>query len=177
MITAVLGFFSAVAQFLLGLMTGIINWCRANPKLAIAILILVISNAFAWHYGGVHQAKKDAVRITALVAEVKKANDETTARNTKISQLEKDSKTQAETTEKALADNKKQMAGIVDDFKKKLAQEKAKNRKITVVDPGTKKDVEVEINPAGQVVCSRLHDTFGETLNEMVKKANEKVPQ
>jgi DNA polymerase sigma len=172
MFLAIAKFFSEIAKAILAFFTGLIKWCREHPKAAIAIVVLVLSNLLVWHYAVQHQANKDNTQIVALKAEVKKANDETAARNAKIAQLETDSKAQAEDTTKKLAASKQAMVAIVADFQRKLLIEHKKIQIVKVLDPVTKKDTDVEFNQSGQVVCSRLHDSYTDTINGLVKEAN-----
>jgi hypothetical protein len=165
-------FFGKLLSGFLALLGNIWEWCCTHPKAAIAIVVLVLSVGLAWHFGGVHQANKDAVQITALKGEIKKANDETLARNAHIKKIEADSKVSADALDKKLAETKTAMANIVRGYEKKLADEKKKNRTVTLKVPETGKSVEVEINPAGQVVCSRVHDATFEMINDLVREAN-----
>jgi hypothetical protein len=165
---------SEIYKMVCAVVAGFIKWCREHPKTAIAVFVLVVSNALMWHYGRVHQFKKDAVQITALKTEIKKANDETIARNTKIVQLETDSKKIADDASKSISESKRRMNATVQNYEKRLIAEHNKNQTVKVLDPTTQKSLNVEINPAGQVVCDRLHDSYIETINELVKEVNTK---
>lgn len=168
----ILLFFKSLLSGFLTLVGKIWEWCCEHPKAAAAIVILAISVVLSFHMGGVHQAKKDAVQIEALNGTIKHYADEAKARNDHIKQVEDDSKAAADVADKKLTETKAAMADIVRGYEKKLADEKKKNKVIVVKVPETGKNVEVEVNPAGQVVCGRVHDATFDNINDLVREAN-----
>jgi hypothetical protein len=165
-------FFKSLLSGALTFLGKVWEWCCEHPKAAAAIVVLILSIAVSWHFGAQHQLAKDQTQIKALTVQIEKANAETKLRNERIAQLEKDSKTVADATQKKLDEKKKAMDDMAKNYEKKLAAERAKNRVIVLKDPVTNKDTKVEVNPAGEVVCSRVHDTTMELINDLVREAN-----
>lgn len=175
-------FFSAVLKFVLGIFTGILNWAREHPReaviVAIAVVALVASN-WQMHKWATQKAhEKDAKTIATLRdslakanAEVEKANGETKARDAKIEKIEADSKTTAGKTEEALKDADKKAKDIVSEYEQKLREERKKYKVIYVKDDSGK-DVPINVDPQGKVICERFSETFLETTNKLVDNAN-----
>lgn len=166
--------FEAAAAFL--------KWVREHPKQALALAILIVAIVCTWWVTDWYVTKKvhaeDEKVIAALQAQVEKANRETKERDAKIARIEADSKVQAD---KFAADTKEanaRMDKIVSEYTAKLNAEKKKNKVLIVKVPSgvpgstATTDVPVEINQNNQVVCSRFHDAFTESVNQLVHEAN-----
>lgn len=175
-------FFSAVLQFLLGIVTGVINWVREHPREAfivvLAVLALVASNIETYKWATKKAHEQDAKTISTLRdslakanGEVDKANTETKKRDEKIKQIEGDSKAAAGKTEEALKAADDKAKTIVSEYEKKLKEERGKYKVIYVKD-NAGNDVPVNIDPQGKVVCERFSETFMDTTNKLVDNAN-----
>lgn len=175
-----LKFMSEIAKVLLAVLTGFIKWCREHPKRAIALAVVLVAMVVTWWVTDWYVTRKvkaeDAKIISALQVQIKKANDDARARDDKAKRIEKDSKVAADQFEADTTASKARMKELVAGYEKKLAAEK-KNKILIVRVPvsagsTTTVDVPVEVNTNNEVVCRRFHESFRDTVNEMIKETN-----
>lgn len=185
---AIVKFFSAVVQFVLGAVTGLLNWVREHPKTAFAIvlsvLVLVCTAIESYKWGAKKAHEEDAKTIATLRAtleeqrgEVQKANFETNARDAKIAMLEAESKTSATNTQAMLLESAQNAVNIVTEYEKRLAEERKKYKVVYVKDPTSGKDVPINFDNTGRVVCDRFSESFREATNKLVDNANKLTKQ
>lgn len=185
---AIVKFFSAVVQFVLGAVTGLINWVREHPKTAfvivLSVLLLACTAIESYKWGSKKAHEEDAKTIATLRStleeqrgEVQKANFETNARDAKIAMLEADSRTAAGRTTDMLLESATNATNIVTEYEKKLAEERKKYKVIYVKDPTSGKDVPINFDTTGRVVCDRFSDSFKEAANKLVDNANKLTKQ
>lgn len=175
MLLAIGKFFSAVLQFILGIFTGIIKWAHDHPReaiiVAISIVLLIASNVWMHRWTEATVKAEDAKVITALQAQVKAANDETAKRDAKIKEIETKSKAAADETDRALIEAKAKSKTIVSEYEKKLATER-KNYRVVYVKDKEGKDVSVNVDQQGSVICEKFSETFSDTVNKLIDNAN-----
>jgi hypothetical protein len=185
MFTALGLFFSSLLKTFLSLVSGVLNWIRENPKLAAVIALCVLIGVCAYLYGkrvginegtAAHQATIDSWRA------------EVDARNKRISELEGLSTILATEAEKLKNEKTAEILSIQSSYEARL-KDAEKNQKIIRINvpvpmiPGA-----VPSSPSasvtmtlsadliienGVVACRRLPSAHVQTINDMVKKANE----
>jgi hypothetical protein len=177
--SAIADFFVAVFRFILGVITSIVEWCREHPKAAACIFALIVAVFLTWWVTKDYTTKavwKEAnVKIDYLSGEVKKANEETKRRDEKITRIGTQSKTEQDLLLADITSLKERTNKIVSDYEKKVAVERAKNKHVTITNPATQKPIDVEVTPAGEIVCGRFSDSYVETINALVDEANSPI--
>lgn len=153
---------------------SVLKWIREHPKTFCSIVLLTIMCVVAFKFGEHVQEKEDNKIIFSLGVQVKKANEDAKARNEKITRIETESKANAQAITTELEESKKQMVAVMSDYERKLKIERA-NFKVIYVKDKDGKDVEVDLNPKGEVVCRNMPQTFVDTVNSMVQEANKPV--
>lgn len=175
MITAILGFFSAVFKFLLGLATAIIDWVREHPRAFLEIIVALVLALMVYGVTKGETTKKVWAEANKIIAaqkvEVDKANAETAKRDAKIKEIEEHSKAAAEELSRQLIESEQKAKGIVSDYEKKLAAERANYHVIYVKDKDGK-DVSVTVDQQGSVMCDKFSQTFFDTVNGLVTNSN-----
>jgi ABC-type Na+ efflux pump permease subunit len=171
MLVAIGKFFSALLKILLGIATGLLNWARKHPRELVIVLValaLIIATAFGTHKW---TKKQEAKVITALQEQVTLANSEAKKRDEKIKRIEDDSKINADRLIGELRDSKAKSDEIVSEYEARLREER-KNYRIVYVKDKDGKETPVSIDKDGQVVCSRVSQTFFDSANKLVDNAN-----
>lgn len=176
MITAILKAIKEFFTMVFAAIARVLKWIRENPKKFGVIVLVAVSIATTFYltrwYTTTKVWKEANVVIEVLRKEVEKANAETKKRDEKIEKIEKLSKEESDLFEADLKASKERVKKLIADYEKKLQQERDNNTIIVVTDPNSKKPIEVEINKDGEVVCSRFHNTFVDTVNKLVDEAN-----
>lgn len=153
-----------------------LTWIKENPKLAAAIFILLVSNLVSAWYSYGWGVDKTTAKYAEIIKEkdvlISKYEADIQERDTKIKQVEADSKIAADKAKSETDKKAEQLTVAQKEFARRLDEERKKRQtgtqSVTVVNPATQDNVNVTLE-GNEVVCSRFHDAFVESVNEMIK--------
>jgi hypothetical protein len=176
---AILEILINIKKFLTGILTSIFSWMREHPKMTLVIILLVLTNLgsswYSYHWGFDRATTEDTKIIKAKDVLISKYEGDIKERDLKILEVEADSKEDADIATEIIANKIILLNKTKTEFTTKLNQEIAKRNasvsSVTVVSPETKNTVMVTLD-RDEVICSRFHDAFLDSINLMVKISN-----
>lgn len=157
-----------------------LDWVKENPKVAALLFLVLFTNFgtyFYTHKWTTEQVKAEYVDILAIKdAKINQFEKDIEQRETKLKEVEASSKSAADTAALLIAGKEAALNTAKNDFQRKLQIEidkraKTPNTSIVVVSPQTNSKVVITLD-GDEVICSRFHDAFLDSINEEVNIAN-----
>jgi len=173
---------SKVWDALKAILSTLVTVAKDHPKETMIVVLLIVTNVLSslwWYHNGIaDQLKKDQALLDEKTALIDKFEADVKARDTKVKQVEADSKIAADKAQAEISKRDKKYAQAKTEFERQLAEEIAKRGhgpgSTTVVSPETGNKVVVTLEK-DEVICSRFHDSFLDSINSMVGTTNESV--
>lgn len=176
----ILEIFSDIWKIITNMVKAVTGWVAENPKAAGLIALMVISN-FATMYFTHKWTKEEVIESYTEIIKVKDAKisqyeQDVEQREAKVKQVEADSKVAADNAAAIIKAKDAEYALARTDYQRKLQAEieKRKGETVIVTDPTTQSPINVTIDN-GEVICSRFHDAFLDSINSLISTANNPI--
>lgn len=177
-----LKWFVKVREVVTASITGAIRIVTTYPKATLLVVALLVGGAYlsyySYHWGKRAGLKENAEEIASLRATIDQYALLVEQRNARIKELEENSIKVADRAEEIAQKAASAIEEISSSYEKLLSSAKnnprIKTEIVYVKVPTQEQPVEVQIRE-GEVICRRYPDEYQETVNRMVKAANEAI--
>lgn len=177
-----LKWFVKVREVITASITGAIRVVTTYPKATLLVVALLVGGAYlsyySYHWGKRAGLKENAEEIASLRATIDQYALLVEQRNARIKELEENSIKVADMAEEIVQKAASAIGEISSSYEKLLSSAKnnprIKTEIVYVKVPTQEQPVEVQIRE-GEVICRRYPDEYQETVNRMVKAANEAI--
>ena len=177
-----LKWFVKVREVITASITGAIRVVTTYPKATLLVVALLVGGAYlsysSYHWGKRAGLKENAEEIASLRATIDQYALLVEQRNARIKELEENSIKVADMAEEIVQKAAAAIGEISSSYEKLLSSARnnprIKTEIVYVKVPTQEQPVEVQIRE-GEVICRRYPDEYQETVNRMVKAANEAI--
>jgi cell division protein FtsB len=177
-----LKWFVKVREVITASITGAIRIVTTYPKATLLVLVLLVGGAYlsysSYHWGKRAGLKENAEEIASLRATIDQYALLVEQRNARIKELEENSIKIADMAEEIVQKAAAAIGEISSSYEKLLSSARnnprIKTEIVYVKVPTQEQPVEVQIRE-GEVICRRYPDEYQETVNRMVKAANDAI--
>lgn len=177
-----LKWFVKVREVITASITGAIRVVTTYPKATLLVVALLVGGAYlsyySYHWGKRAGLKENAEEIASLRATIDQYALLVEQRNARIKELEENSIKVADMAEEIVQKAAAAIGEISSSYEKLLSSARnnprIKTEIVYVKVPTQEQPVEVQIRE-GEVICRRYPDEYQETVNRMVKAANDAI--
>lgn len=177
-----LKWFVKVREVVTASITGAIRIVTAYPKATLLVVALLVGGTYlsysSYQWGKQAGLKENAEEIASLRGTIDQYIHLVEQRNARIKELEENSIKVADMAEEIVQKATSAIGEISSSYEKLLSSARnnprIKTEIVYVKVPTQEQPVEVQIRE-GEVICRRYPDEYQETVNRMVKTANEAI--